>query len=365
MQTEQSKTITQNELVQDLHLLCYEDVSVTRVAEWRKLELLPPFTSVGEGQGRGAGRKKGYWSNPAEVLKQAESIIELLKSYRRLEDLYLPLWQLGYSIPLDRVRAALCEPLVGAAKELDIQIDGRSAIEDTIDDAVADIMHDKLSLVKAPDDADAALSAAVNVVTNADYKFDEEYEYGVSKLKEWEQSIAEHCQKLLGDAIAVNPEFVGVDNNIFPNAPFINQHLSLPHLAAAVKTCTDEDLMRVHRDLEVGREILKVLKQLYELVMPYLPTEWRTLANEMTVFFSFGRLFIWADLALRQQGFGSLVDEIMPAILEAMCKDYEKAAKEITAVGPEIENAVAAFERLLLENITGDIAGALRVQLQR
>jgi hypothetical protein len=85
MQTEQSKNITQDELVQDLHLLGYKDVSVTRVADWRKLELLPPFTSVGEGQGRGAGRKKGHWSNPAEVLKQAESIIELLKSYRRLE----------------------------------------------------------------------------------------------------------------------------------------------------------------------------------------------------------------------------------------------------------------------------------------
>jgi hypothetical protein len=352
MQTLQSKTITQDELVQDLHLLGYEDVSITRVAKWRKLELLPPFTSVGEGQGRGAGRNKGYWSNPAEVLKQAESLIELLKSYRRLEDLYLPLWQLGYSIPLDRVRVALREPLAGAANELDIQIDGRSAIEDTIDDAVADIMRGKLPLVKAPDDVDAALSAAVNVVTNADYKFDEEYEYGVSKLKEWEQSIAEQCQKLLGGAIAVNPEFVGDDNNIFPNAPFINQHLSLPHLTAAVKTCTDEDLMRVHHDLEIGREILKVLKQLYELVMPYLPGTWRTLPNEMTVFFSFGRLFIWAALALRHQGYGPLLDGILPEILDAIRKDSEKAAKEIIAAGPEIENAMASFERLLLENFT-------------
>jgi hypothetical protein len=128
---------------------------------------------------------------------------------------------------------------------------------------------------------------------------------------------------------------------------------------------TDEDLVRVHRDLEAGREILKLLKQLYELLIPYLPSTWRTLPNEMTVFFTFGRLFIWVDLALRQQGFGSLVDEIMPAILEAMHNDYEKAVKEITAVGPEIENAVAAFERLLLENITGDIAGAWRLQLQR
>jgi hypothetical protein len=120
MQTEKAKTMTQDELVQDLQLLGYEDVSVTCVAEWRKLGLLPVFTSVGEGQGRGAGRKKAYWSNPAAVLKQAESIIELLKSYRCLADLYLPLWQLGYSIPPDRVRAALREPLLRTAKDFDV-----------------------------------------------------------------------------------------------------------------------------------------------------------------------------------------------------------------------------------------------------
>src|SRR5690349_7980182 len=67
MTSEQSQTMTQDELVQDLHLLGYQDVSVGRVAEWRKLGLLPVFMSAGEGQGRGAGRKKGFWSNPAEV----------------------------------------------------------------------------------------------------------------------------------------------------------------------------------------------------------------------------------------------------------------------------------------------------------
>jgi hypothetical protein len=78
----------------------------------------------------------------------------------------------------------------------------------------------------------------------------------------------------------------------------------------------------------------------------------------MTVFFSFGQLFIWSDLALRQQGFGPLLNEILPAILDTIHKDYETAAKEITAVGPEIENAMVAFEHLLLESITGDSAGA-------
>ena len=92
------------------------------------------------------------------------------------------------------------------------------------------------------------------------------------------------------------------------------------HLAAAVQTCTDEDLMCVHRDLQIGREILKLFKQLYELLLPYLPATWRTMPNELTVFFSFGRLFIWADLALRQQDFGPLLDQILPEMLDAIHK---------------------------------------------
>jgi hypothetical protein len=358
MQTENVRTMSQEELVEDLHLLGYREASVTRVAAWRKLELLPPFTSAGQGQGRGAGRGKGHWSEPEEVRKQAVAISELLPSYRRLNDLYLPLWQLGYAIPLEQVRPALVQPLLSAAKDFDVQDNGRSATEDMIDQAVADInqvMHGKVPLFDVPDNT---LSALMNVMTNADYDFgDQPYEDGVTELKEWERSFAQRCQKLLGDTIPISPEIIGDDNNIFANAPFINQYLSLPHLVAAIQCSTDEDLIRVQQDLQIGRESLALLKELHELMWPYLPEAWRTLPEDMTVIFNVGTLAIWADLALRQQGFGPTLDRILPTILQALREDFnETAAKEIMAAGPEIGKALQAFEQFILQEMTPDVS---------
>ena len=357
MQTENIKTMTQDDLVQDLHLLGYREASVTRVAAWRKLDLLPQFTNPGQGQGRGAGREKGFWSDPAAVLKQAVSIVELLKSYRRLEELYLPLWQMGYAIPLERVRPALVQPLLTAAKDFDVQEDGRSAIEDVIDQVVADItqvMHGKIPLFDVPDNT---LSAVMNVMTNANYDFgDQPYEDGVTELKEWEHSFAQRCQTLLGDSIKIDPEIIGDNNNIFANAPFINQYLSLPHLVAAIQSCRDEDLIRVQQDLQIGREILELLKQLHELMSPYLPEAWRTIPDDLTVIFNFGKIAIWADLALRQQGFGPLLDQIMPAMLQALREDFnETATKEIIAAAPDIEKALQVFEQLIVREMATDI----------
>jgi len=71
------------------------------------------------------------------VRKQAEAIIELRKHFTRLEELYVPLWQLGYSVPLDAVRAALRRPLRQAMADCEVQETGHG-IEDVIDDAVWD-----------------------------------------------------------------------------------------------------------------------------------------------------------------------------------------------------------------------------------
>lgn len=208
MQTERAQTMTQEELVEDLRLLGYREVSVTRIAGWRKRCLLPPFSNAGAGQGRASGRGKAYWSNPDKVRKQAEAILRLLKDFTRLEELYLPLWQLGYPVPLDAVRSALQQPLLEAVKDFEIE-GAECGIEDVIDDAVWDIsliMHGKIPLFEVPDDS---MSAALNVVTNTGYNFnDQPYEDGVTRLKEWEYSFLDHFQKLLGDDVPINPEVV-------------------------------------------------------------------------------------------------------------------------------------------------------------
>lgn len=352
MQTKRAATMTQEELVEDLHLLGYQEISINRVAAWRKRDLLPAFTNAGSGQGRGGGREKAYWSDPGAVLKQAETVIRLLKHFTRLEELYVPLWQLGYPVPLDAVRSALLQPLLKAMADFEVQETGRS-IEDVIDDAVWDIgliMHGKFRLFDVPDDS---MSAALNVLANVGYNFnDQPYEYGVARLKEWEHSFADRFQKLLGDGVPINPEIVGDDNNIFRNAPFINQYLSLPQLAAAVQSCTDEDLVRVQHDLQIGREILQLLKQLHELLSPYLPESWRILPDELPVILNFGRLVIWVDLAMRKQGFDATLDQFLPVMLEALRENFnETVAKEIAAAAPEIGKALQAVEELMQQEM--------------
>jgi hypothetical protein len=212
------------------------------------------------------------------------------------------------------------------------------------------IMHGKFPLFDVPDDS---MSAALNVLANTDYNFsDQPYEDGVTRLKEWEHSFVDRFQKLLGDDVPINPEIVGDDNNIFRNAPFVNQYLSLHHLLAAVQTCTDEDLKRVQQDLQIGREILQLLKQLHELLSPYLPESWRTLPDALDVILNFGRIAIWVDLALRKQGFGSWLDQIPPVLLAALRDSFnETVIKEIAAAGPEIGQALRAVEELMQQEM--------------
>ena len=353
MEPNNPQTMTQEELVAHLRALGYASASVTCTAAWRKLDLLPQFSSGGHGQGRGAGREKSLWSNPTEVLNQAVAIFDFRKSYRHLEELYLPLWQMGFPIPLERVRAALMQPLLTTAIDFNVQEDGRSAIEDLIDQTVADIsplLKDKIPLLDVPDET---LSAVMNVLANPEYDFtDQPFEEGVSELKVWERSFAQRCQELLKDRVTISAGVVGDDNNIFANAPFINRYLSLPRLVEATQNCSDAALLAVQRDLQFGQQILLFFKRIIELLSPFLPATFRFCEHDATVLFNFGMMMIWVDLALRGSGFGPLIDYLIPKILDQLYKDFDEAAeRELKAAGPEIGKAMQAFEQIMMAEV--------------
>jgi hypothetical protein len=354
MQSNSDQFLTQDELVTELHQLGYSEASATSLAAWRKLDLLPQFSSRGQGQGRGAGREKSHWCNPPEVINQAVAIMDLRKNYPRLEELYLPLWQLGFPIPSARIRPALTQPLVTAAKDLYVQEDGRSATEDVIDQAVADIsplLGRKNPLFNVPDDS---LAAVMNVLANTEYNFgDQPYEDGVVKLQEWERSFAQRCETLVADGVPINPEVVADGNNIFAKAPFINQYLSLPRLMDAAQNCTDEELVAVQRDLQLGREILLVLNRVREWLTPFLPEAFCSSLDDITLFLGFGRLMIWIDLALRRQGFGPTLDQIIPSVLNHLHLVLnEVTEREIRAAGPEIGRAVRVIEQIMITGMS-------------
>jgi len=348
-----SQTLTQAELVAELRELGFSDASETRIAAWRKLELLPQFSSGGSGQGRAAGRERCAWTNPIQVIEQAVWVMDLLKAYRRLDELYLPLWEMGFEVPLGRVRPALLQPLLTTTVDFEVEVepDGRTSIEDDIDDQVFEIrplIEGKLPVLDVPD---TTLAALLNVVVNPDYKFwDQPYQDGVKDLREWEQLFAERCGTMLGDGLAINPETPQGKTELFTNASFINRYLSLPQLAWAMEACTDEELELVQRDLRLGRQMLQIFKRMVDLLTPFLPEAWRLSPSDMAVIFNFGRMMVWVDVALRRQGFGKSLDYLLPTMLQMLERDFdEAAARELEAAGPEIGKTLQRMEMMFTE----------------
>ncbi len=350
MNLDQQPILTQAQLVEELRSRGYGDASETRAALWRKLELLPQFDGGGSGQGRGCGREKCFWTS-ADVVDRTVAISDLLKTYSRLEDLYLPLWQMGFEIPIDRVRPALMAPLLKAAEVFSLHEDGSEAIEDLIDEQVAKVcplVKRKIPFFDVPEES---LAVIVNIIANPDYAFwDEPYEDGVMKLKEWELSFAQRCREHFGKSMEVNRDVAADDKEIFKNAPFINRYLSLPNLLAVMRDCTNEELQAVQRDLQVGRQILMVLKRIVELLSPFLPESWRFRPEKMKVVFNFGRIMVWVDLALRRHGFGPLIDQSLSEILNQLHNDFDEAAeRKLQAAGPEIGKTLMTVQTMFTE----------------
>jgi hypothetical protein len=349
-----SKTLTQDEAVAELHKRGYTDVNKRRLASWRANDLLQPFDVVGGGRGRQRGRQSNAWLDGDEVLSQAAQICELLKMYKSFDDLYLPLWMLGYSIPLRRVREALSRPLDETVSGIKVEPDGRTNVEDEIDDAVDEcseiFQHEPMKLFELPQ---ATLAAGINLLLNSDYKLDDQqFEDGVGALQGWDKELQQRCAEIFGEEIANSISLAKPTSEIwtvFMNAPFIKEHLSLRHIKQAVDECSDEDLTAVQRDLQVLREIVFEFKRMLMLFFPYIPEELKSFsANEMASIFMVGKMIIWADLSLRRSGYGVLIDHILPMMLSEIQTAFNKELeKELSEFGPQLTVAIETlFDKL-------------------
>lgn len=98
--------VTPNNLIEELALRGY-DMTPRRLVDWRQKQLLPPLAQRGRGQGRG-------WINgweDARIIEQAIAVQELLWMHERTDWLYVPLWCLGFDVPIARVKTTLLAKL--------------------------------------------------------------------------------------------------------------------------------------------------------------------------------------------------------------------------------------------------------------
>jgi hypothetical protein len=142
MERNKSEFLTQDGLVAELHKLGYSDVTKRRVASWRANDLLPSFYMIGGGRGQRRGRESSAWAHREEVVNQAAWVYELLKIYKGVEDIHLPLWMLGFRIPLARVREALSRPLNSMVHSIETEIGNKGELEDAIGQAAYEFTKD-------------------------------------------------------------------------------------------------------------------------------------------------------------------------------------------------------------------------------
>lgn len=84
----ESASLTEDALVEELRERGYAGVQKRELAELRKHGLLPPFDRKGGSLGRSKGRTKNTWLRPGEVIGQAVWVYDLFDVYEYYDDLY-------------------------------------------------------------------------------------------------------------------------------------------------------------------------------------------------------------------------------------------------------------------------------------
>lgn len=342
------RTLTQDELIAELHARGYE-VTKRALTDWRANDLLPTFDNAGAG----GGRSRYLWAHGESILRQSVWVCELLRIYKRFNDLYLPLWMLGYPVPHARVREALGEPLAFVTRSIEAEVESSGELEDLIGDVAYNITSKMrrtgADVMQVPQET---YEAIVNVLFNEGYDLaDAPFEAAVEALETWNEDVRrEKIDRVTGESIA--PQKTDGAENMLAYAPFIKEYLSAHQLKRAVDGCTDDDLRIIERDLTAVREIADTLRKLFVILSRDMPVEFSlTPAQLLPSLFMFGRLLVWIDLSLRHKGHGDIVEHCIGTLLRK-CRDEvnEQLKAELTANSKHFAAAMETAYNTMIEN---------------
>jgi hypothetical protein len=375
----ENKFLTQNELVSVLQEKGFGEINARQLADWRKRELLPAFDLIGGGRGKGQGRAENGWLNRRAVVRQAIRILRLRKLYPSLDDLYFPLWILGYPIPNDRVREALSEPLDFMLEDLEeivaqfqdhlIRL-GETRTEGIIEDIINDAVYPPLTESAANADTETrkgiiennakvaeytvppeSIEAGMNIFLNPDYRLEGvEFEDALSVFNAWQENSKRARRSRLHQAETLD---TGDDQSsfgfIFSYAPFFKENLSLTRLAETTAECSDENLEEVQRDMRIVTEIATAFGEMIMTLAQDLPQEFKPPSFEafLPMLFSTAKLAAWTDISLRDKGFGEIINHLRRELPVVIRRDLTQEKKrEIAELSPQF---AAMVEKSLTE----------------
>jgi hypothetical protein len=325
--------LTQKEVVTELKYRGYADISERRIVDWRHKGLLPPFDEAGGGLGKSLGRSGSTWSDGELVLKQAVSVYNLVRLFRRSKSLYLPLWMLGYQVPMSFVRKALNEPLSAAIRDIEEQTGSNGDLQDVIDQIAADVSEEvrarHMAILQVPQEW---LEVCVSTFFVPDYPLsDAPYQHSLDALHRWQRVVEEQLAVVLGKRPEEFARIPAQDQNGFTRESllaFLNRYLSLRQLSAAVQGCSDEQLHLVQNDMKV---LVETAVSMWRMVMALtrdFPAELKPDADQSLAFaFDLGRLLVWANISLRHNGFGDAIDRLLSELKSSLQDEAEETAR--------------------------------------
>jgi hypothetical protein len=366
MRDESIGSLTQDDLVAELHKSGYDDVTERQIADWRRKELLPPFDVIGGGQGRQRGRARSSWSDGEAILNQALWVRELLQIYGSVESIRLPLWVLGCPVPLKRVREALGRPLAELADGIAEAIEDKSRASGEIEDFIEEMTYHQVEKARRAGAGGLlmpqhSLEALINVFLNQDYDLtDGAFELGTEELKEYESAMLQRQAAALTAGGLSDAYLVRKDNrleNLFDRAPFIKQYFSLHQLKRAVDECTDNDLRAVSRDLYLLREMALVARKIITILTREVPTEYMpTRADILQPILSVGGILILADLSLRRNGFAQEIDYFLPEALRAFQQGFtEEVECQLIEASKIVPDAIETYGPMIVNSFIQEL----------
>lgn len=262
-------------------------VTKRRLTDWVHKGLLPSPRARGRGQGRG---KEYRWVEP-DILHRAVDVAELLEWHRRAVDLFLPLWVLGYDVPLTEVRAGLRRLVDGLDAGLDAAIprfgDRSDLVSDLLVTADAQLANQPNSLPSE------LISAFVHAFIDP-------------ATRDW-TLILEDLGNALTSAEREDAAWLET-SNATGAATFIRDQVSVPRLQAAVGNATDGALTLVHRDLRTVTQSARAVASVGMEIEPGM------LIRILVTIGCWGAV---ADLALRHGGHGEMVDRSVGGFTDA------------------------------------------------
>jgi hypothetical protein len=356
MRATPNNSLTQDELVAELHRRGYSDITARRVADWRVHDLLPPFNMIGGGRGQRKGREQSRWMDRDLVINQAIRVCELLPNYRSLDELRVPLWMLGYPVPADQVRQALREPLDSAMRPIKEEIASSGEMEDLIDDIAYDLAQKwgrvGMELFQIPQETTEAF---INVLFNEDYDLsDAPFKEGVMALQEYERRMQDQqAAAFAARGIQTDvPQRGSSLGDFFKHAPLIKEYFSLPRLKRAVEESTDDDWRAVERDVNLLREMALLAHRMFKILIRDLDPKFDTSpASTLPPLFTCGKVLIWIDLSLRRHGYSELIDlslaEAMRCLRE---KCDEKLERELAEVSPVVASTINSAVEIMIDS---------------